>query len=127
MIKKLISAITKKKEDPSVRPWGNYKVLHEEETCKVKIITVLPGKRLSLQSHEKREEIWTITQGTGLMTLGIMKFTLKAGEKVKIPYGTKHRIENIGSVPLKFVEVQTGTYFGEDDIVRYEDDYGRAK
>jgi mannose-6-phosphate isomerase-like protein (cupin superfamily) len=127
MIKKLISSIRKKKEDPSVRPWGNYKILHEEETCKVKIITVLPGKRLSLQSHEKREEIWVVTEGSGMMTLGVMKFTMKVGDKVKIPYGTKHRIENIGTVPLKFIEVQTGTYFGEDDIVRYEDDYGRAK
>lgn len=124
MIKKLISAIRKNK-DPSIRPWGNYKILHEDVHCKVKIIEVLPGKRLSLQSHEKREEIWTITEGNGMMTLGVMKFTMKVGDKVKIPFGTKHRIENIGTVPLKFIEVQTGTYFGEDDIIRYEDDFGR--
>jgi hypothetical protein len=127
MIKKLISAIRKKKEDPSVRPWGNYQILHEEDSHKVKVITVLPGKRLSLQSHEKREEFWVVVEGEGLMTLGIMKFTMKVGDKVKIPLTTKHRIENIGTVPLKFIEVQTGTYFGEDDIIRYEDDFGRAQ
>jgi mannose-6-phosphate isomerase len=125
MIKKLITALRKPKQDPSVRPWGNYKILHEDDTCKVKLITVNPGKRLSLQSHSKREELWVITEGTAMMTLGVMKFTMKVGDKVKIPYHTKHRVENIGTVPLKFVEVQTGTYFGEDDIVRYEDDFGR--
>lgn len=125
MIKKLISALKKPKKDESERPWGSYKILHEDNNCKVKIITVMPGKRLSLQSHSKREELWVITEGTAMMTLGVMKFTMKVGDKVKIPYHTKHRVENIGTVPLKFVEVQTGTYFGEDDIVRYEDDFGR--
>lgn len=126
MIKKLISAIRRKKDLESTRPWGSYQVLHEDNTCKVKVITVLPGKRLSLQSHEKRTEFWVITEGKGLMTLGSLQYTLKAGEKVKIPVGTKHRIENTGQIPLKFIEVQTGTYFGEDDIKRYEDDFGRV-
>lgn len=126
MIKKLFSAIRKKKNDPSVRPWGKYTVLHDGDTCKVKIIEVLPGKRLSLQSHEKRTEFWVIAEGVGLMTLGKFQFTLSAGDKIKIPVKAKHRIENTGDTILKFVEVQTGTYFGEDDIVRYEDDFGRV-
>lgn len=126
MIKKLISAIRKNKES-STRPWGKYQILFEDDNCKVKIITVLPGKRLSLQSHEKREEYWIITQGEGLMTLGVMNFKMNAGDKIKITYGTKHRIQNIGKIPLVFIEVQTGTYFGEDDIVRYDDDFGRVK
>lgn len=126
MIKKLISAIRKKKSDPSVRPWGNYKVLHDGEDCKVKIIEVLPGQRLSLQSHEKRNEYWYIITGQGLMTLGNFVFPIKKGGKINIPVKMKHRIENTGTEVLKFVEIQTGSYFGEDDIVRYDDDYGRA-
>lgn len=126
MIKKIISAIRKKKSDPSVRPWGKYKVLHDGEECKVKIIEVLPGQRLSLQSHEKRAEYWYIIAGEGLMTLENFKFPLKAGGKINIPVKMKHRIENTGTETLKFIEIQTGTYFGEDDIVRYDDDYGRV-
>lgn len=126
MIKKLISAIRKKKEDLSIRPWGTYQILHEDEVSKVKLITVLPGKRLSLQSHDKRTEFWVLTEGKGLMTLGKFQFELEAGDKIKIPVKMKHRIENTGDVLLKFVEVQTGSYFGEDDIIRYEDDFGRV-
>lgn len=127
MIKKLIEQFRKKdQKEVGVRPWGKYTVLLDDERCKVKIIEVLPGKRLSLQSHEKRTEFWTIVEGEGLMTLNNMTFTVKAGEKVKIPVGTKHRIQNISLAPLTFIEVQTGTYFGEDDIVRYDDDFGRV-
>lgn len=126
MIKKLISAIRKNKVDPSIRPWGKYKILHEDENCKVKIIEVIPGQRLSLQSHEKRSEYWYIITGEGLMTLENLKFPLKAGGKVNIPVKMKHRIENTGIEVLKFVEIQTGSYFGEDDIIRYSDDYGRV-
>jgi mannose-6-phosphate isomerase len=126
MIKKIIEQLRKKKEIGE-RPWGKYTVLHDDDICKVKIIEVLPGKRLSLQSHEKREEVWVVVQGEAIVTLGVMKFTMKVGDKVKISFGTKHRIENMGKVPLLFVEVQTGTYFGEDDIIRYEDDFGRVK
>lgn len=127
MIKKLISAIRNKKNNSSSRPWGTYTILHDDDTCKVKIIEVLPGQRLSLQSHEKRTEFWVITEGEGLMTLGNFNFKLKQGDRIKIPVKTKHRIKNIGNTILKFIEVQTGTYFGEDDIIRYEDDYGRTK
>lgn len=115
------------KKEVDIRPWGKYCVLHEEELFKVKKIEVLPGKRLSLQSHEKRSEFWIILEGQGLMTLGNLKYVIKAGDKVKIPIGTKHRIENTCRDPLRFVEIQTGSYFGEDDIKRYEDDFGRVK
>lgn len=127
MIKKLIEQFKKRdSKEVGERPWGKYTVLLDDPRCKVKIIEVLPDKRLSLQSHEKRTEFWTIVEGEGLMTLGNMTFTVKAGEKVKIPVGTKHRIQNTALTPLTFIEVQTGTYFGEDDIVRYDDDFGRV-
>jgi mannose-6-phosphate isomerase-like protein (cupin superfamily) len=121
------------------RPWGKFEILLDEEYTKVKRITVSPSKRLSLQSHQKRDECWTIVQGSGLMTLGVMKspleseegnqisktFRVSYGEVVNIYCPAMHRIENDGEEDLVFIEVQTGTYFGEDDIQRFEDDYGR--
>ena len=109
------------------RPWGSYQVLYDGEDCKVKRITVRPAHRLSLQSHEYRQEDWHIMAGTGVMEIGYQIQPVYVGSKLFIPKETKHRIENTGTTDLVFIEIQTGTYFGEDDIVRYEDDYGRLK
>lgn len=107
------------------RPWGTYFVLEEETTHKVKRIVVNPGGRLSYQYHHKRAEVWTIVSGIGRITLEGETKDYLVGEVAQIPLGAKHRIENPGEEPLVFIEVQYGEYFGEDDIVRIEDDYQR--
>jgi mannose-6-phosphate isomerase len=107
------------------RPWGSFTVLDEAERFKVKRIEVLPGKRLSYQKHARRAEHWMIVQGTAKVTLDGREIILRVGEAVDIPIGAAHRIENPGAETLVFIEVQHGTYFGEDDIVRLQDDYGR--
>ncbi len=107
------------------RPWGQYLVLEDADTHKVKRIEVNPGGRLSYQYHHHRAEVWTIVQGVGTVTLEGEKKDYKVGEVVIIPLGIKHRIENLSEEPCVFIEVQHGTYFGEDDIVRIEDDYNR--
>jgi mannose-6-phosphate isomerase-like protein (cupin superfamily) len=107
------------------RPWGYFAILEDTPTHKVKRITVYEGQRLSLQSHEKRDEMWYIIEGEGSVTLNTTELKVEKGSVVKVPRGVKHRIKNIGKGHLQFVEVQTGLYFGEDDIVRYSDDYGR--
>lgn len=107
------------------RPWGNFTVLDESETFKVKRIEVLPGKRLSYQKHAQRAEHWYIVAGVANVTLDGRDVLLQAGEAVDIPQETAHRIENPGTEKMIFIEVQRGTYFGEDDIVRLQDDYGR--
>ena len=107
------------------RPWGHYDNLLERDDHKVKEIIVEPGKRLSLQQHQHRAEHWTLVSGEGRVTVGEQETLLKPGQSVEIPRGAVHRIMNPGNVPLVFVEVQTGDYFGEDDIIRLEDDYGR--
>ena len=107
------------------RPWGCYEILHEEKNCKVKKITVKPGERLSYQYHHKRSEVWTVVAGVATMTLNDSVGYYHYGETILIPQGTKHRVENRGMDDLVFIEVQHGTYFGEDDIVRIEDDYNR--
>ena len=110
-----------------VRPWGEYLVLDDSAADhKVKRITVSPGKRLSYQSHAKRGEHWFVVSGTAHVTLDDVEHEVLAGTAIDIPLGTRHRVENRGVEPLVFIEVQHGTYFGEDDIVRYEDDFGRA-
>tara|TARA_B110000114_G_C14999412_1_gene360045 strand:- start:543 stop:1034 length:492 start_codon:yes stop_codon:yes gene_type:complete len=108
------------------RPWGAYEVVYEGEQAKVKIIEVEPGQRLSYQYHTKRKEQWTVIYGELTIILDDEKVFRKAGESIKIPLGAKHRAWNETDKPVRFVEVQTGTYFGEDDIVRLEDDYMRA-
>ncbi len=113
-----------KREDH--RPWGYYTVLSDEPDHKVKRIVVNPGKRLSLQSHERRAEQWTIISGSPVVTRDHEQIPMSPGETVEIPRGAKHRIANPGEEPAVFVEVQMGDYFGEDDITRYEDDFGRA-
>ena len=108
------------------RPWGRFYVLHNEPTYKLKRIEVDTGGRLSYQFHHQRSEAWTIVEGTGTITLDDLVQDYQKGETVLIPQGMKHRIENRGTAKVVFIEVQTGTYFGEDDIVRIEDDYNRS-
>jgi mannose-6-phosphate isomerase len=123
----MISVDQEKKmvEDQSQRPWGRYEILSEGDAHKVKTIWVNPGKRLSYQRHEKRAEHWFIVQGDARITLNGDTFEMGAGDSLDIEIGDLHRIENIGSTDVIFIEVQTGTYFGEDDIERIEDDFGR--
>ena len=109
------------------RPWGSYTILDESDSFKVKRIEVLPEKRLSYQRHQKRAEHWFVVQGTAKVTLNGKEILVKTGESVDIAIGTAHRVENPHlSEPLVFIETQTGTYFGEDDIERLDDDFGRA-
>jgi len=108
------------------RPWGRYRNLLDLDITKVKIVEVDPKKRLSYQSHTKRNESWTLIKGKALVTLDGKELRLNVGDQVLVPLGAKHRIENQGSEKMAFVEVQTGDYFGEDDIIRYQDDFGRA-
>ena len=112
--------------DPGQRPWGSYKILSDSPDCKVKRISVKTGGRLSYQYHSKREEFWTFVCGTGKVVLDGEEREVAAGSVVHVPLGCKHRVENTGEGDLDFIEVQLGTYFGEDDIVRLLDDYGRA-
>jgi mannose-6-phosphate isomerase-like protein (cupin superfamily) len=109
------------------RPWGTYAVLEDGDDCKVKRITVDPGQRLSYQSHARRAEHWVMVAGTATVTIDGTDHTIEPGGAVDIPLGAAHRIANHGAEPLVFIEVQLGDYFGEDDIVRYSDDYGRAE
>jgi mannose-6-phosphate isomerase len=111
--------------DDSTRPWGRYEVLQESELHKVKCIYVKPGTRLSYQRHQKRREHWFIVSGVATVVLDGETFTKLPGETVTVQTGQLHRIGNDGSEELVFVEIQTGTYFGEDDIERIEDDYAR--
>ena len=108
------------------RPWGNYAVLEEDpDGFKIKRIEVAPGARLSLQSHKQRSEHWVVVSGTATVTNGEEVITVHRNQSTYIPIGTKHRLENRGSEPLHIVEIQVGEYLGEDDIQRYEDNYGR--
>ncbi|MBE0664515.1 MAG: phosphomannose isomerase type II C-terminal cupin domain [Candidatus Aminicenantes bacterium] len=108
------------------RPWGWFEIHLEEANLKIKRIMVKPGKRLSLQSHEHRAENWVVVQGQALVTLGEEIVKLEKRQSVFIAEKTKHRMENPGKEELVFIEVQTGTYLGEDDITRFQDDFGRS-
>ena len=108
------------------RPWGSYTVLDEADGYKVKRIEVLPGKRLSYQKHSRRSEHWMVVQGTARLTLDGDERTVRTGETVDVAVGAAHRIENPGTELLVFIEIQRGDYLGEDDIVRLQDDFGRA-
>jgi mannose-6-phosphate isomerase len=108
------------------RPWGSYTVLDDDGTHKVKRIVVLPGKRLSYQHHARRSEHWFIVRGEARVTLDGVVTVVTAGDSVDIPVGSDHRIANATDAEVVFVEVQHGEYFGEDDIVRLEDDFGRS-
>ncbi len=108
------------------RPWGSYQGIDEGDGYQVKQILVKPGGRLSLQSHTKRAEHWIVVQGTAQVTCDDRVFLLQENQSTYIPLGAKHRLENPGKTPLRLIEVQSGSYLGEDDIVRYDDAYGRA-
>ncbi|MGI8838345.1 MAG: phosphomannose isomerase type II C-terminal cupin domain [Pyrinomonadaceae bacterium] len=108
------------------RPWGTFTVLDEGDGFKVKRIEVLPGKRLSYQKHAQRAEHWVVVQGTARVTLDDKEIEVPAGEAIDIGVGSAHRVENAGTELLVFIEVQRGGYLGEDDIVRLQDDFGRA-
>ena len=106
------------------RPWGFYRILDESNNYKVKYLYVDPKQKLSYQSHTKRAEHWFIVSGIAEVTINDQKMIVGPGDTIDIAIGDKHRIES-GENPVEFIEVQTGTYFGEDDITRYEDVYGR--
>ncbi|NJE07130.1 mannose-1-phosphate guanylyltransferase/mannose-6-phosphate isomerase [Thermococcus sp. M39] len=107
------------------RPWGSYTVLEEGDRYKIKRLTVLPGKKLSLQMHYHRSEHWVVVRGTAKVIVGDKEILLRPGESTFIPAGVKHRLENPGKVVLEVIETQIGEYLGEDDIVRFQDDFGR--
>ncbi len=109
------------------RPWGSYTILEDAADCKVKRLVVKPGQVLSLQLHHRRVEHWTVVQGTAKVRLGDEEFLLEVNQSTFIPIETLHRLENPGDQDIHLVEVQTGDYFGEDDIERLEDIYGRVK
>jgi mannose-6-phosphate isomerase len=107
------------------RPWGNFTVLDEGDGYKVKRIEVLAGKRLSYQKHKHRAEHWFVIKGTAQVTLNDEIIVVKSGEAIDIPLGAAHRVENPAEELMIFIEVQRGSYLGEDDIVRLQDDFGR--
>ena len=131
-VKAVVEELIRQKHESAVfhqtvhRPWGSYTVLEDAEDCKVKRLVVRPGGILSLQRHEHRSEHWTVVSGTARVRVGDDQFDLGANQTVEIPAGSLHRLENPGDDNVHIIEVQTGTYFGEDDIERLEDVYGRA-
>ncbi len=109
------------------RPWGYYTVLADEPDHKVKRVVIHPGQRLSLQRHTRRKEHWHAISGQAILTLEAEELSFSAGQSIDIPESAWHRIQNEKGAPFVFIEVQTGAYFGEDDIERREDDYGRMQ
>lgn len=113
-------------ENFTAKPWGGFLPIDEGDSFNVKRIEVNPGHRLSYQKHSKRSEHWVVVSGEAKVTLEGKDMILLPGDSVEIPIGARHRVENCGAEKLIFIEIQRGTYFGEDDIVRLEDDYGRT-
>ena len=109
-----------------IRPWGSYEVLYEAEGFKIKVIKVNPGAKLSLQMHKKRSEHWVVVKGVANVTCGEDEVELHTNQSTYIPVETKHSLGNKGKEILEIIEVQTGPYLGEDDIIRFEDMYGRT-
>jgi mannose-6-phosphate isomerase-like protein (cupin superfamily) len=107
------------------RPWGEFENLLDSEICKVKQIIIKPGQAPSYQYHFKRSEVWVLIQGEGELKIEDEIFKVETGDIVNVPVETKHQIKNTGTEDLIFIEIQLGEYFGEDDIVRIEDNYGR--
>ena len=107
------------------RPWGNYTSIDEDSSWKVKKIVVRPKSSLSLQMHHHRAEHWIVVKGTAEVEINDQKLILSENQSTFIPLGAKHRLSNPGEIPLTIVEIQTGDYIGEDDIVRFKDEYGR--
>ncbi|MEZ0328326.1 MAG: mannose-1-phosphate guanylyltransferase/mannose-6-phosphate isomerase [Dissulfuribacterales bacterium] len=132
-IKDVVSALKKQGRKEAVehpvvyRPWGHFQTIESGDRFQVKRITVKSGGILSSQMHHHRAEHWIVVKGTALVTQDDKEFLLKEDESVYIPLGVKHRLQNPGKIPLELIEVQTGSYLGEDDIVRFEDIYGRNK
>lgn len=130
-IKQIVETLSSEKREETLlhkrvcRPWGCYQGIVHAERYQAKRIIVNPGSVLSLQLHHHRAEHWIIVSGTAKVTKGDDVFVISENESTYIPLGTKHRLENIGKIPLEFIEVQTGSYLGEDDIVRFDDVYGR--
>ena len=108
------------------RPWGDFENLLDNDKCKVKRIVIKSGESPSYQYHFKRSEVWVVVEGSGELKLNDKLHDVKAGDVLKIPIKAKHQMKNTSDVDLVFIEVQLGTYFGEDDIVRLEDSYGRV-
>lgn len=113
--------------DWEARPWGSWHVLDVDDGYKVKRIHVNPGARLSSQSHGRRSEHWVVLRGTATAIIDDAETTAHAGESINVPLGARHRLINNGEDELIIIEVQRGGYTGEDDIVRYQDDYGRSE
>jgi len=109
-----------------VRPWGTFENLLDKEYCKVKEIVIKPGQAPSYQYHFKREEVWVVVRGNGELKLDDEIIPVTTGQIIHVPLEAKHQIKNNGESDLVFIEVQMGEYFGEDDIVRLEDNYGRV-
>jgi len=107
------------------RPWGSFRVIETHDSYQIKQLTVSPNSRLSLQSHEFRAEHWFVIQGRAKVEVDDKTYELSVGESVQIPTQSRHRVTALGETPLIFIEIQTGVSFDENDIVRYEDDYGR--
>jgi mannose-1-phosphate guanylyltransferase/mannose-6-phosphate isomerase len=132
-VKFIVETLQKKSRDEAClnrkvfRPWGWYDSIESGENFQVKRLHVKPGAKLSLQMHHKRAEHWVVVRGTATVTNGEQTFTLEKGESTYIPLGVTHGLENINNEPLEIIEVQSGTYLGEDDIIRFEDIYGRVK
>ena len=110
-----------------LRPWGSFTVLEEGRGYKIKRIEVKPGHRLSLQMHHHRSEHWIVVSGTAKVVCGDAEIMLSNNQSTYVPQCTNHRLENHGVIPLVLIEVQNGEYLGEDDIVRFQDDYARNK
>ena len=131
--KSLINILEKNKRNELIehvithKPWGYFENISSNKTHKIKKLTVMPGKKLSLQSHNKRSEHWVVISGVAHVTKGEKEFILNKDESTFIPVKIKHRLANMSKVPLIIIEVQTGKYFGEDDIKRFDDIYGRIK
>ena len=108
-----------------IRPWGEFHILNEQNDFKIKKIIIKPGQRLSYQYHNKRTELWLVTRGLLKVIIDDKEYSLSNNEYIQIPQGAKHRAQNLSDNDVHFIEIQTGSYFGEYDIVRIEDDYNR--
>jgi mannose-1-phosphate guanylyltransferase/mannose-6-phosphate isomerase len=130
-VKKVVDELKKRKAEEHLvhrtvhRPWGSYTVLEEGDRYKIKRIEIKPGAKLSHQLHHHRSEHWVVVSGTARVTNGDREYDVHPNESTYIPISTKHRLENQGKIPLQIIEVQNGEYLGEDDIVRFDDDYHR--